>query len=119
MSLAAVAKSAEVSEPTVIRFCRRLGCSGFPDFRLRLVQELASGAPYIHQEIDFSDSLETVASKIFGSSISNLQTVLESLDVSRIQRAVDVIASAHRIALFATAQTSVVAISPDRHNTSE
>jgi RpiR family carbohydrate utilization transcriptional regulator len=110
MSLAALASQAGVSEPTVIRFCRRLGCNGFPDFRMRLAQELASGAPFVHSPIDFSDSLETVAHKLFGSSISNLQSVDAALDISKVQRAIDVISAAHRIDLFATGQTSVVAI---------
>ncbi len=110
LSLAALAARASVSEPTVIRFCRRLGCAGFPDFRLRLAQELASGTPYVHREVDFSDTLETVAEKIFGSSISNLQSVADGLNVQYLQRAIDLVTSAHRIQLFATGQTSVVAI---------
>ena len=33
-SIAALAKMADVSEPTVNRFCRRLDTKGFPDFKL-------------------------------------------------------------------------------------
>jgi len=35
-SIATLAKKAEVSEPTVNRFCRRLETKGFPDFKLHL-----------------------------------------------------------------------------------
>ena len=40
-TLGEVAAAAEVSEPTVIRFCRTLGCEGFKDFKLRLAQNVA------------------------------------------------------------------------------
>jgi len=44
-SLAGLATTAGVSEPTAIRFCRGLDCSGFSDFKIRLAQSLASGHP--------------------------------------------------------------------------
>jgi DeoR family transcriptional regulator, aga operon transcriptional repressor len=36
-----IARSAEVSEPTVLRFCRQLGFKGLPDFRIALAMSLA------------------------------------------------------------------------------
>ena len=42
MSIAELAREAGVSEPTVHRFCRALGCEGFPAFKLRLAEGLAS-----------------------------------------------------------------------------
>ena len=45
-SIAALARMADVSEPTVNRFCRSLDCGGFPDFKLRVAQSLAHGTPY-------------------------------------------------------------------------
>ena len=32
VSTATLAKQANVSEPTINRFCRRIGCKGYPDF---------------------------------------------------------------------------------------
>ena len=32
MRIVDLAKEAEVSEPTVVRFCRAVGCEGFQDF---------------------------------------------------------------------------------------
>lgn len=36
-----VAAAATVSEPTVVRFCRRVGCKGFKDLKIRIIQDLA------------------------------------------------------------------------------
>lgn len=46
LSIARLAVAAGVSEPTVNRFCRSLGCRGFPDFKLRLAQTLANPATF-------------------------------------------------------------------------
>ena len=40
-SIAQLAKRAEVSEPTVCRFCKRFGANGFPDFKLALGATMA------------------------------------------------------------------------------
>ena len=39
-TLAEVARAAATSEPSVIRFCRRMGLSGFREFTLRLTEAL-------------------------------------------------------------------------------
>ena len=43
-SIALLAGEVDVSEPSVIRFCRALNCKGFQDFELQLAQDLAGGA---------------------------------------------------------------------------
>jgi len=35
-----IARAAQVSQPTVIRFCRSIGCEGLSDFKLRLASGL-------------------------------------------------------------------------------
>ena len=40
-SVRSVASDLGVSEPTVVRFCRTIGCEGFKDLKFRLIQELA------------------------------------------------------------------------------
>src|SRR5579859_6260506 len=40
-SVRSVAADLGVSEPTILRFCRAIGCEGFKDLKFRLIQELA------------------------------------------------------------------------------
>jgi DNA-binding MurR/RpiR family transcriptional regulator len=44
-TLAQAAKLADVSQPTVVRFCIAIGCSGFQELKLRLAHSLALGTP--------------------------------------------------------------------------
>ena len=48
MTIAELAEKCSVSTPTVIRFCRSLGCEGFSDFKLRLAQNLAVSLQYLN-----------------------------------------------------------------------
>ena len=41
MRIVDLAAKSEVSEPTVIRFCRALGFDGFQSFKLQLAQQLS------------------------------------------------------------------------------
>ncbi|MDQ1214621.1 DNA-binding MurR/RpiR family transcriptional regulator [Pantoea anthophila] len=43
-SIATLAREACVSEPTVNRFCHRLGARGFPAFKLQLAQSLVQSS---------------------------------------------------------------------------
>lgn len=47
LTVSEIAGICEVSEPTVIRFCRTLGCAGFRDFKLRLAQNVAVSLQYL------------------------------------------------------------------------
>ncbi len=109
-SIAALARSADVSEPTVNRFCRSLDCSGFPDFKLRVAQSLASGTPYVNSNVELSDSVKDFSVKIFEMTMAALDDAKSNLDFEVIGRAVDALAGARRIEFYGLGATSSVAI---------
>jgi RpiR family carbohydrate utilization transcriptional regulator len=110
MNLATFAAEADVSQPTAIRFCRMLGCDGFPDFKIRVAQALMVGQPFVHGEIAAGDGIGVVADKIFASSIEALRLIRAQLDLDAVERAVTAIAAASRIELFGFGLSSVTAI---------
>ncbi len=97
MSIAQLAASAGVSEPTVVRFCRALGSSGFPEFKLRLAEGLASGTPWLHRDVAIDDSFDVVVDKILDSTQRALADLRRTLDRAALDRAVDILAAAPRI----------------------
>ena len=74
-SIAALALEANVSEPTVNRFCRSMDTRGFPDFKLHLAQSLANGTPYVNRNVNEDDSVESYTGKIFESAMATLDHV--------------------------------------------
>ena len=97
MSIAELAATAGVSEPTVLRFCRTLGSPGFPEFKLRLAEGLASGTPYLHRDVAIDDPFDVVVDKIFDSTQRALADLRKTIDRAALARAVAILASARRI----------------------
>lgn len=108
-SIANLAKDAQVSEPTVNRFCRRLDTKGFPDFKLRLAQSLANGTPYVNRNVNENDGPEAYTSKIFESTMACLNVAKNGLDTNLINRAVDILTQANKISFFGLGASSSVA----------
>ncbi|GAA5188095.1 MurR/RpiR family transcriptional regulator [Ferrimonas gelatinilytica] len=108
-SIATLAKMADVSEPTVNRFCRRLDTKGFPDFKLHLAQSLANGTPYVSRHVESSDSAEAYTNKIFESSMAALDSAKQTIDAQVINQAVDMLTQADQISFFGLGASSAVA----------
>jgi RpiR family carbohydrate utilization transcriptional regulator len=108
-SIAALASAAGVSEPSVNRFCKRFGATGFPDFKLQLARSLASGVRYISRAVKPGDNIDTYPTKLFDSTISALILARDQLPTSAIAEAVEHLAKAKRIFFFGLGTSAAVA----------
>lgn len=108
-SIATLAKMANVSEPTVNRFCRRLDTKGFPDFKLHLAQSLANGTPYVNRHVEENDNADSYTAKIFESTMACLDMTKNSIDTQQINRAVDLLIQAKKISFFGLGASASVA----------
>lgn len=108
-SIATLARVADVSEPTVNRFCRRLDTKGFPDFKLHLAQSLANGTPYVNRHVSEHDSPKEYTNKIFESTMASLEIARQSLDTNKINRVVDLLTQAQKISFFGLGASASVA----------
>ena len=108
-SIANLAKLAEVSEPSVHRFCQHLNLKGFPEFKLRLAQSIAKGTPYVNIHVEANDTTENYTKKIFEASISALTEAQKSLDIYVIKRCVDILSCAKKITFCGLGSSAAVA----------
>lgn len=110
MTLKSLADEAQVSEPTVLRFCRSLGLDGYPHFKIELARALAAGdAAYLHREISFEDPYEVVRDKVLQSSIKALSALQQSLDDAALRTAVERIGAARRLELLGVGLANTIA----------
>ena len=109
MSIARVAKKASVSEPTVNRFCRSFGASGFPDFKLKLAQSLASGPALTTAMVSETDEMPEIFAKITDKAIRSIHELKDSLDIQMLERAVDLFCQARQLAFFGMGASGSVA----------
>ncbi|MBX9400472.1 MurR/RpiR family transcriptional regulator [Lysobacter sp. BMK333-48F3] len=96
-SIGALAARAGVSEPSVTRFCRAVGCDGLRQFKVRLAHSLAAGVPYQAVTIDKDDDAATLVHKVCDSISAALQDVRERTDPAALDAAAALIAGARRV----------------------
>lgn len=108
-SIAVLAKLADVSEPTVNRFCRRLETNGYADFKLHLAQSLVNGTPYVSRHVDEFDGPVEYTNKIFESTMAALEVARQSIDTSMVNRVVDLLTQARKISFFGLGASASVA----------
>ena len=109
MSIARVAREADVSEPTVNRFCRTFSATGFPDFKLRLAQSLASGPALTTSMVSENDSMPEIFSKLTDKAVCSVQDLKSSIDIPTLERAVDLFCQARQVAFFGMGASGSVA----------
>ncbi len=99
-SITDAARIAKVSEPSIIRFCRRLECDGFPDFRLKLAQQLAvRQAPPAATESG-ADPFTDLVDDVFARAADTLRETRLDLDLASLRRTVRLLANARRIDVY-------------------
>ncbi|WP_374673365.1 glucokinase [Ideonella sp.] len=107
--IAEIAKAANVSQPTVIRFCRSLGCEGLSDFKLRLASSLTGTVPITHTQVTTDDSMVELGSKVLGNTASAILQLRSQLNREMSHRATELLLAAHRVDFYAAGHYGVVA----------
>lgn len=110
MTLGMLAQAADVSEPTVIRFCTAIGCDGFRDMRTRLARSLAFARSTSHTAISADDDFDTIITKVFDYNLASLNWAEAHLDRQQMAAAVEVLEQARRIEFFGFGASGIVAV---------
>lgn len=108
MRIIDLAANANVSEPTVVRFCRALNYDGFQDFKMTLAQDLASNPNFEQFTLDTEDTVKDFQKKIFDSMIGNLIHIRDHLEPLNLERAIEALAGARRIEFYGFGASAAV-----------
>jgi len=104
LPVAAIAREAGVSQPTVIRFCRSMGCHGLSDFKLRLAQG------NVARDTAPARIASPSGTRVLQNAIDSLTTLQDRFDPRTLDAAVALVDSAHRIDLYGFGSSGVVAL---------
>jgi DNA-binding MurR/RpiR family transcriptional regulator len=99
-SIGELAKRAGVSQPTVTRFCRTVGCSSFSEFKVRLATTLAVAAVYLKTDRVFDDDAGQLARSVMIRASDAIRDCLEQLDTGAVARAITTIAKSARLDIY-------------------
>ena len=102
-----LARRAGVSPPTIIRFCRALGCAGLREFKLRLAQNLAIGKSMLHRAVVPGDDMQAVTHKVLQDAVSALANIEQHVIVQDLETAARRMATARRVDCYGVGNVSM------------
>lgn len=113
-SITALAERCQTSAPTVVRFAKRVGFSGYPQLRLALakaagIEEGRTARSPVSGTLDEADSLKQVVAKIGYADARAVEDTVAMLEVSELERAVEALVAARRIDILGVGASSVTA----------
>ncbi|MFB7781043.1 MurR/RpiR family transcriptional regulator [Streptomyces bauhiniae] len=114
LSITALAQRAQTSVATVMRFCRAVEITNYPQLRLALAaaaareDALGGGRPVPGTDIGADDTLREIVDKIIYSEVRALEDTGAELDVDMLGNAVDAVFQARRIDIFGVGASAVV-----------
>ncbi|MBO6900063.1 MAG: MurR/RpiR family transcriptional regulator [Rhizobiaceae bacterium] len=109
-AIAKIAERAQVSEPTVTRFCRSLGLDGTREFKVKLAQALAVGARFLQvADPDRGTTNRRVPDTIAASAHGAIDAVCKGIDVGKLSNAADAIIAARLIRVYGSGGSSSMA----------
>lgn len=107
LSILDLAERSGVSEATVMRLCHALGCRGYSDFKIRLIEDLAVSqaagtrlAGETYAEVQEGDTIPTVVRKVLRMDIQALLDTMAIIDTTQIGAAVALLRNARRVECY-------------------
>ncbi len=99
-----------ISEPTLIRFCKAIGFSGFQELKINLSQQLAADDYFEIYEIHPNDSIHELCEKVFDTAVSEILNVRSQIDQKILEQAIQTLAKASRVEFYAFGGSAPVAM---------
>lgn len=102
LTIKELARAAAVSVPTVHRFCRKLGLTGFKELKVELARAAAADAAPVDINFPFAagEDAEHVAAHLQALYDATLRDTRELLDPAELDRAADLLARARHIDIY-------------------
>lgn len=113
MPIGQLAKESGVSEATISRFVKFLGCANYRSFQAEMVKNnvLSNERARGYAGVRSADSAYQICEKIFDANIQSLTDSLAILDVDALERAADLIVETRKLCIFAQGRSNVTATS--------
>ena len=109
-NIAQLAKRAQVSEPSVCRFCKRFGADGFPAFKLVLSAVVSANKVNRVEGVKQGDTVEDVVTKVISLGKNSLLKLEKNIDETMVAKVIDVVSQARRIVVLAQGLNTFVGV---------
>lgn len=108
-SITELADKTGVGESTVLRFSRKLGFSGFQDFKLSVAQDQNEPLNFQDEEIQQTDNVNLLINKVIRKQMKSLEDNLQLIDNDSIERALSLILNSRKVTFFGVGSSGITA----------
>lgn len=108
LTITELAEKTGVSEPTVVRFCQKIGLKGYMELKLNLASELPAPA-YVHDTIGDGDAPLQVLEKLFDANQEAFRNGKNLTGTRDFETAVEWLSQANRIEFYGFGGSGCVA----------
>lgn len=98
-SITDLAEVADVSSPSITRFCRSLNCDGLKQLKVEMAQAQIVGQRYLQKPYT-PDDVPAISHNVLAGLKNAVQELEQQLDYVDIDKAADFIVNANRVAIF-------------------
>lgn len=117
MTLAELSKKAGVSEPTIIRFAKSIGYSGFSDLKMNLAKDWGRESAnekldnnlLVDVHISKNEKAEDIPKKMIGITIRALEDTLKMMDLNSYKTAINLIRDSDTIDIYGVGNSASIA----------
>lgn len=115
ITIGSLAKKTYSSNASIIRICKKLGFSGFKDFKIALLLELES-QKYITNSIDYSfpfslsEPTDVIVNNLSSLYKDSIDIIISQFDIKAIENIAKCIIEAKRVFIFAYGDTRITAM---------
>ncbi len=109
-----IADKCKVSQASVVRFAKKLGYSGFPEFKISFGRDMGrrdveEKINFIYEDIQETDELDDLIKKIAYANSNIIQDTYSILDTNTVKEAVEIIKNARKIFILGAGYSGIVA----------
>ena len=109
-SISSLALQSGVSLPTVNRFCKKLGFSGYPAFKIQIAQETTNTNSMLLDRFNVDKDTPEIVKRVMSDIQSTVVSVGQNLNPSAIDKATNMLATAKSITFFGLGGSGPVAL---------
>lgn len=104
-----ISQSLNIAVSTFFQFTRKLGFSGFKEFKIALLTEEADASISIHENIQPTDNDLTKIEKVFDSTIQSLKDTKKLINVSDYTEVANIFLRSNIVSFFGIGGSAVIA----------
>lgn len=109
LSITELAEKCGVGEATVVRICKKIGCRGFQELKIRIASEVINPMDDIYEEVRKGDDTFVMMQKVFQSNILSLNKTFQIANTEDMRLAIEIVSQSESVAFFGMGGSAAIA----------